>query len=155
MKLTAQEEYGLRCLIQVARRAPTAESAPVAIRDVAAAEGLSVEYAAKLMRVLRQADLVTSERGATGGYRLARPAEQILLLDVLRSLDGPIVPPTFCEDHGGQQKSCVHVAGCALRPVWRAIESAVAQVLRGIQLSELLCDEQTMRHRVAVPAGEG
>jgi Rrf2 family transcriptional regulator, iron-sulfur cluster assembly transcription factor len=155
VKLTAQEEYGLRCLIQVARRAPTAECPPVAIRDVAAAEGLSVEYTAKLMRVLRQAELVISERGATGGYRLARPAERIQLLEILRSLDGPIVPPTFCETHRGQQKSCVHSGGCALRPVWHAIDTAVAQVLQGLYLSELMCDERTMRERVAVQAVEG
>ncbi|MEZ4237845.1 MAG: Rrf2 family transcriptional regulator [Myxococcota bacterium] len=154
MKLTAQEEYGLRCLIQVARRAPSPDCPPVAIRDVAAAEGLSLEYAAKLMRVLRQAELVTSERGANGGYRLARPAGDIRLLEVLRSLDGPIVTPTFCETHSGQQKTCVHVGGCALRPVWHAIEAAVSQVLSALSLSELMGDERTVQRRVA-SGGEG
>ncbi len=74
MNLSSQEEYGLRCLLQVAAHgAPE----PLSIAQIAVAEGISPEYTAKLMRLLRKGGLVDSTRGAGGGYRLARqPAER-------------------------------------------------------------------------------
>ena len=72
MKLTAQEEYGLRCLIQVARRSRDTPEGLVSIREVAEAEGLSADYTAKLMRVLRQGGMLQSIRGATGGFGCRR-----------------------------------------------------------------------------------
>ena len=78
MQLLATEEYGLRCLVQVARH--TAPQ-PITIPEIAAAEGLSPEYAAKLLRALRQAELVVSTRGAGGGYRLSRPARETWMIE--------------------------------------------------------------------------
>jgi Rrf2 family protein len=141
VKLTAQEEYGLRCLLQVARRAPSPDSPPLSIRDVAEAEGLSCDYAAKLLRVLRQANLVTSERGATGGYRLARPAEELRLSEVLRALDTPLYSTEFCETHSGIAECCVHQQGCSMRPLWRAIQAAVDEVSSRLSLRDLLKPE--------------
>src|SRR3954470_15511369 len=89
MKITSQEEYGLRCLLQLARA-----QGSLTIPDIAAAEGLSVPYVAKLLSVLRQAGLIDSERGRTGGYRLAgAPADvslgQVLLVLGERLFDEP------------------------------------------------------------------
>ena len=152
MKLTAQEEYGLRCLLQVARRAPSDAPVPASIRDVAEAEGLSPDYAAKLLRVLRQSGMLDSERGATGGYRLARPPEQIPLHDVLKSLDAPLYGGEFCQTHGGQRGECVHhQAGCALKPVWGAVEDAIAEVLGRVTVADLLSGEDAVRERVTPP----
>jgi Rrf2 family protein len=148
VKLTAQEEYGLRCLLQVARRAPSTASAPLSIRDVADAEGLSIDYAAKLLRILRQADLVTSERGATGGYRLSQPADTIPLRDVMRALDTPMYSSGFCDAHAGQLDACVHRKGCSMRPLWHALEAAVDQVLTGLYLADLLKDEPFVHAQV-------
>jgi Rrf2 family protein len=148
LKLTAQEEYGLRCLLQVARRAPAGSESPVAIRDVAEAEGLSFDYAAKLLRVLRQANLLDSERGACGGYRLAAPAERISLAEVMGVLDSPLYSPQFCGAHAGQKDACVHETGCSMRPLWRAIDAAVCKVLANMTLAELLQDEEQVRSRV-------
>lgn len=138
MKLTAQEEYGLRCLITVARRSPTPEAQAISIRDVALAEGLSLDYAAKLMRVLRQGDLVTSERGAAGGYRLSRPADQMRLSDVLRALDTPLYSSEFCDAHSGQADLCVHRQGCAMQAVWSSIQAAVDDVCARLSVQDLL-----------------
>ncbi len=74
MHLLAIEEYGLRCLLQVAFHDP---SRPMTAQEIARAEGLGPEYVAKIMRTLRMRGLVVSTRGAAGGYRLARPADQI------------------------------------------------------------------------------
>lgn len=139
MKLTAQEEYGLRCLMAVAARSPDPGGDPVSIRDVAESEGLSVDYAGKLMRVLRQHGLIRSARGANGGYRLARPASEIVVRDVLAKLDTPLFGgQRFCQNHTGQLPSCVHERSCHLRGLWSAIDRAVADVLGGMTLADLM-----------------
>src|SRR3989442_13741930 len=76
MKLSAQEEYGLRCLLRIAM-AP--EEGSLTIPEIARAEALSAPYVAKLMRVLRQGKFVRSVRGQAGGYMLSRPPGQIRL----------------------------------------------------------------------------
>lgn len=150
MKLTATEEYGLRCLIQVARRAPLPSSTPVPIRDVAEAEGLSLDYTAKLLRMLRQGELITSSRGAAGGYRLARPAGELSLSEVMRVLDTPLYGGgSFCEGHSGQLPACVHKPSCSLRVLWRSIEAAMDQVLAQVVLADLLLEEHEVIERVA------
>ena len=75
MKITAQEEYGLRCLLRLARA--EGEHAALTIPEIAAAEGLSVPYVAKLLAVLRQAGLIESARGRAGGYRFAGTPEEV------------------------------------------------------------------------------
>ena len=87
MQLLATEEYGLRCLVQVAQHAG---ERPLTIPEIAGAEGLSSEYTAKIMRALREGGLVTSTRGAAGGYRLARPAREITPWDVIQALGGSL-----------------------------------------------------------------
>lgn len=137
MRLSAQEEYGLRCLLQVALHRG---DEPVQIADIAAAEGLSPEYVAKLMRVLRQGGLVTSTRGAGGGYRLARPADDITLMQVIEVLDGPLFPQDFCASHAGQVPSCVHGSArsdCGIRTLWRWVGGALEGVLRKVTLADL------------------
>jgi Rrf2 family protein len=142
MQLSAQEEYGLRCLLQVARREDRDE--PLCIPDIAEAEGLSPEYTAKLMRALRQAGFVTSTRGATGGYRLARPAALVTVWEVLDMLGGPIFSEAFCESHPGNQRDCVHTSNCSLRALWRFIGAALKEALTAVSLADLVRNEQPM-----------
>ncbi len=159
MKLTAQEEYGLRCLIQIARRAPEPSDGPVCIRDVAAAEGLSLDYAAKLLRVLRCGGMVTSERGATGGFRLARSASEISVAEILACLDTPLYGGDgFCQAHSGRHAACVHTDNCSLQALWCAIEGAVARVLGQLVLADLLLTRIDIEQRIRTergPAAEG
>src|SRR5262245_24257105 len=101
MKITAQEEYGLRCLLHLGR---VAEGQSLTIPDVAAAEGLSQPYVAKLLAVMRQGGLIESVRGRAGGYRLARPAVEISLGAVLRVLGEPLFGGDgFCQKHSGSE----------------------------------------------------
>lgn len=134
MQLLAQEEYGLRCLLQVARHA---SDDPITIPEIAESEGLSPEYAAKLMRALRQAELVVSTRGAGGGYRLARPARETTAWEVVQALGGSLFPREFCDSHPGQRHDCVHQSGCSLRGLWTAVEGAVRGVLERVTIAEL------------------
>ncbi len=134
MQLLAQEEYGLRCLLQVARHA---EPEPITIPVIAEREGLSPDYAAKLMRALRQAELVLSTRGAGGGYRLSRPAREITAWQVVQALGGSLFPREFCDSHPGQRHDCVHTTGCSIRGLWSSVESAIRGVLEGVTLADL------------------
>src|SRR5437899_11384930 len=86
MKITAQEEYGLRCLLRLAK----ADSGSITLPEVAAAEGLSVPYVAKLMGVLRHAGVVDSVRGRSGGYKLAQAQDEIGLGSLLLVLAAPL-----------------------------------------------------------------
>ncbi|MCH8268306.1 MAG: Rrf2 family transcriptional regulator, partial [Acidobacteria bacterium] len=101
MKFSAQEEYGLRCLLQIGRQA---EKGSLTIPAISSAEGLSAPYVAKLMRVLRQGGFVQSTRGQVGGYVLSRPPEQIVIGEVLALLGGRFYEPEFCERYPGDEE---------------------------------------------------
>src|SRR2546423_11222438 len=105
MKISAHEEYGLRCLVQLARAEADAESLTLA--QIADREGLSVANAGKLMWVLVKAGLVQSQRGANGGYTLARPASEIHLNEVIPLLDQDTVDQ-FCKTHTALLDTCIH-----------------------------------------------
>ena len=143
VQLLASEEYGLRCLLQVAR-AGSAGPAPVSISAIAEAEGLSPQYTAKLMRELRLGGLVESVRGAEGGYRLARDAREISVWDALEVLGGDFFSEGFCACHGGQQPQCVRSSDCSLRALWRTLQSALRDTLEGVRLADLQRDENSM-----------
>ena len=153
MKITAQEEYGLRCLLHLARE-PQGE--PLTISEIAVAERLSVPYVAKLMHILRQAEMVDSNRGRTGGYTLARSADEISLGETLAVLGEPLfVDPGYCERHQGTEHtegSCVHTTDCAVRAVWRSLGDMIASVLHRVSLAELLAPESAMEKMLRTPS---
>lgn len=135
MKLSAQEEYGLRCLLQVARRA-TGGSAT--IPEIAEAEGLSPHNAARYLATLRRSGLVDSERGPHGGYSLARPASRITVAEVVAALGGPLYDPTFCDHFTGAEENCCHTpVDCSIRGLWMRVQEAVDGVLSRTSLQDL------------------
>ena len=141
MHLSAQEEYGLRCLLQVAQQAG---DRPAGIPKISAAEGLSPEYTAKLMRLLRQGGLVESTRGPGGGYRLSRGAAEITAWQALEVLGGPLFSEEFCDAHPGQLDDCVHSGGCSVRSLWRWIGGAVRTALESVTLRDLTRSEDAL-----------
>lgn len=141
MKLSAQEEFGLRCLLHMARQP---EGASTTIPEISRAERLSIPNVAKLMRLLRLSGFVASSRGQSGGYTLARPAGQITVGVVLSSLGGNLFGKGFCTRHAGLQPECTHNADCSLRSIWSALQEAVEGVLGNTTLQDLLCSEQEM-----------
>ena len=141
MQLSAQEEYGLRCLLRLARAGP---GAIISIQEISQAEGISVPYAAKLMRVLREGALVASERGHAGGYHLTRPPEAISAKQVIQVLGGDFFGGEFCGRFSGHEDSCTHSIDCSIRSLWRAIQTVVDRLLRDTSLSDLMCGEKEM-----------
>jgi Rrf2 family protein len=141
MKVSAQEEYGLRCLLRLGAQG---DRGSLTIPEISRAEGISPEYVAKLMRILRRGGLVTSSRGATGGYSLSRPAGQISAGEALTVLGGRLFESDFCERHAGAETLCTHSIDCSIRSLWQALQTAVDQVLAKTTLKDLLCSEPEM-----------
>ncbi len=135
MKITAQEEYGVRCLLQIGGRGPDAS---LTIPEIARAEGLSTPYVAKLMRVLRRGGLVKSVRGQAGGYTLARPLSGITVAEALAVLGGRLYEAEFCEQHHGKPEICNRSTDCSIRFLWRSVQQVVDQVLSKATLRDLL-----------------
>jgi Rrf2 family protein len=135
VKITSQEEYGVRCLLQLGRQG---KGTSLTIPEISRAEGLSSHYVAKLMRVLRKGGLVKSVRGQAGGYVLARPLERITVAEALAVLGGRLYDPEFCDQHGGAHPSCTHTIDCSIRSLWHRVQYVVDQVLGRTTLAELL-----------------
>jgi Rrf2 family protein len=135
MKITAQEEYGLRCILQLASHT---SGEPLAVSEIARREGLSVAYAEKLLRILARARLVRSQRGTKGGYELTRSSDAITLGDVARALGGIQSWEQICQRHPGNQNECVHTDNCTIQPVWQGITNLIFDVMDDISLSQML-----------------
>jgi Rrf2 family iron-sulfur cluster assembly transcriptional regulator len=134
MKVTAQEEYGLRLLIRIAG-CHSAEG--MNIPQLSEAEGLSSHYIAKLTRTLRMAGFINSTPGYKGGYVLARPANEIIIKDVLKAMGGVIYDTEFCNSNAGSLNLCTNSVDCSARSLWKMIAFTVDQLLNKITLYDL------------------
>lgn len=153
MKLSSNEEYGLRCLLRLGH---AGEGGSLTIPEMSQAEGVSAAYAAKLLRTLRKGGFVKAARGKEGGYMLARPAESILIGDVVDVLGGRIFEKTFCESHSGQAAICTRSVDCSVRSLWRAVQVAIDRVLSKTTLRDLLQNEAEMNSWVrTIPGPNG
>jgi len=142
MRLSAQQEFGLRCMLQIAR---DRTSDCVNLVDIADREALSVAYVAKLLRLLRKAALVESIRGVKGGYRLAQAPERISVLDILTALGGHLFEPGFCHRHSGHARDCVHVVDCGSRAMLVGLDRMLKSYLSQFTLADIIRPERQVR----------
>ena len=140
MKLSTKGRYGLRALIDLALYS---ENETVSIQSIARRQNISDSYLEQLMRKLRSAGLIVSVRGAQGGYKLARPANEISVGDVLRALEGSLEAVTC----GGEDNSCQGADLCVTKFVWERINSSIRDTLDSIKLSQLVEDSRLMREK--------
>jgi Rrf2 family protein len=153
MKLSANEEYGLRCLVRLGY---AGEGGSLTIPEMSHAEGVSPAYAAKLLRALRKGGFAKAARGKEGGYTLARPAHQIVISEVIDALGGRLFESSFCETHAGQAAICTRSVDCSVRSLWRAVQVAVDHVLSKATLRDLLQNEEQMNSWVrTIPGASG
>ncbi|MBA2661113.1 MAG: Rrf2 family transcriptional regulator [Bradymonadaceae bacterium] len=146
MKITALEEYGLRCLLRVAEQ-PDGES--ISAQAIADREGLSLPYAQKILRILSTGGLIDSRRGSQGGFVLnANPAD-ISLGDAMRVLGGMPETENICERHTGELSVCSNTGNCSIRPVWQHISDFVVHTLDNIPLAVLIQDERSVARHLA------
>ena len=147
MKITALEEYGLRCMLLLA---DCHDGEYLTLPDFQAKEGLSIPYAAKLLMVLKKANLVQSTRGRNGGYSLAKPAGQIMLKEIFEALGEPAYTSTHCSRHAGMLDICVHTEECKVRDIWKSFDSFMSLVLDKITLADLVAGKLDLLETVQI-----
>ena len=122
------------------------------IVELAQKEQMTSAYVAKIMSALRKGGLVKSIRGQSGGYQLARPANEINVNEVLEAVSGKFFTKeeycTTTSDH----MACVHSMDCAIRSVWTGLEVAMSSYLKKCRLSDLVKTEPEMQQWLATPA---
>lgn len=143
MRLTAKSEYGLVAMIDLAA---SGQDEPVSARVLAERRSIPQPYLEQLFALLRRAELVKAIRGARGGFVLARPADEISVLDVVEALEGPLTSGVCtAETHEG----CAHSLSCAAAPVWTRATDALRKVFSESMISELAQTQSRFDERVA------
>ena len=138
MKISAQDEYGLRILIQIAK---AHQEEGMNLSQIAELENISQAYAAKITRTLRIAGFIQSIRGQKGGYILAKPATEIKINHVLKALGGAIYDEKFCGQHTGTLSLCTNSVDCSLRSLWTILQINMDKLLDQISIQDLLKSE--------------
>jgi Rrf2 family protein len=141
MIFSTKAEYGVRLMVELGRRAD-AGGEPAPLASVAEAEHLPLAYLEHLVAKLRKAGLVSSTRGAHGGYRLARPAEEITMDQVVEALEGQIAPMECFLDKRDGKVLCSHETdgdkACSTKLMWTRVQGGMIKALQGTTLAELV-----------------
>ena len=135
MRISAKTDYALRAVVELA--AAGADARPVKGERLAAAQGIPLRFLENILLELRHAGVVESRRGADGGYRLARPAAEITLADIIRAIDGPLAGVT------GDRPEKLDFTGNAepLRDVWVAVRAVLRSVLERVTVADVAAGE--------------
>lgn len=147
MRITTWAEYGVICARHLAERA---SAGPVTGRDIAAREKLPADYVEQILLRLRRAGIVTSTRGAKGGYALARPAARITVREIIAAAE-LMTFDLHCETHPVDEERCSASQECSIRPVWVMLQQRIDEVLDDVCLADLLEAEPKVRQRVGLP----
>ncbi len=131
MLISSKGRYALRLMIYIAAFGDA--EGKIALREVAAREGISLKYLEQLVRPLMQAGLLKSVRGKGGGYTLAQPAEELRAGDILRAAEGSTAP-VACE---GLDGGCHRADLCSTVKFWTGLEAAIEAYVDGVTLAEL------------------
>lgn len=130
MWISTKAQYGLRALIEIA----AAQGESIALKHVAQKQDISQHYLEQIASNLRRSGFIRSVRGANGGYKLARPPEQITALQVVEAMEGSLAPVSCIED----TDSCNHAGACGTEGLWRRVDHSIREVLSGATLADLL-----------------
>jgi Rrf2 family protein len=152
MKITALEEYGMRCMVLLARCGP---DETMTLPEFKSQEGLSIPYAAKLLMILKKAGLVKANRGRNGGYALSRPANQIVLKEIFDALGEPAFSAGHCEKHTGIFDICVHTNDCKVRDIWKSFGNFIDQILDKITLADIVDGKLGILDKFNLSSGNG
>ncbi len=142
MKLSKRGEYALRALINFGIAAEVGRSL-VQISELADHERMPVKFLEQIVKDLKAAGYVASERGRFGGYRLTRPSAKIPIGEVVRLLDGPLAPIGCVSQSAYEKCSCPDEAHCGLRMIMLDVRNAIAGILDRYTVADLV--EVTLR----------
>ncbi|MBI2844812.1 MAG: Rrf2 family transcriptional regulator [Armatimonadetes bacterium] len=140
MNFTAKEDYGLRAVVYIALNR---SNAPIQAHEVAASQNIPEQFLEQVLAILRRAGIIRSIRGASGGYDLARPAEQIAIGDILRALSGPILPVQCVNED--EPSGCPEQVSCSVAHFWIRLKDAVSEVVDGTTVQDLIDYQMKMR----------
>lgn len=142
MKLSKKGEYALRSLINLGLAAEVKRDL-VQVSELAESDQLPVKFLEQIMQALKEAGLVSSVRGKFGGYRLAKPAREITIGQVVRLIDGPLAPIGCVSQSAYEKCTCPDEAHCGLRMLMLDVRSAIAGILDRYTLADVV--EITLR----------
>lgn len=145
MQLSQKAQYSLRAILELALRAG---EGPVRIADVAEAQAIPLRFLEVILGQLKQAGFVDSRRGRAGGYFLARSADSISVGDVLRFVQGPLVPVECLSEKAGE--TCSLSGNCVFVSLWQEVQQAVTAIYDGRTFQDL-ADMETARRRNGAP----
>jgi Rrf2 family protein len=137
LKLTKKADYGLIALRHLAAGCGSRTSASA--KDISEAYRIPLPLLSKVLQKLAKAGLLLSEQGTNGGYRLSRDPHEISALEVIRTLDGPIILTHCFTEHDGQE--CAQSELCPVREPLRKVHEGILRLLSGISISDLCRDE--------------
>lgn len=156
MIFSTKAEYGVRLMVELGRQSLDGD-APVPLSTIAEAESLPLAYLEHLVAKLRKAGLVDSRRGAHGGYKLARPASEIDMGEVVSALEGAIVPMECFHVERDGKVLCSHESdgdrACATKFLWTRVQGGVTKALQGTSLADLV--QFSLRTTTKQPAEAG
>lgn len=138
MRFSAKGEYGVRAILDIALYG---ERSPVRVREIARRQAIPMRFLEQVVASLKKGGLVESYRGARGGYRLARPAKEISLADVIQAVEGPIA---LVECIGEEVSACDQVSICVIRDIWQDVQDSVLEALDSVSL-ESVCRRKIKR----------
>jgi Rrf2 family protein len=139
LKFNAQEEYGLRCLLRIAKFYAVGKS--LTIPEISRKEGISEYNAGKILRTLRLGGFLESSRGQIGGYTLTRSPDKIIVGEVLSALGSRLFDDHFCQTHTGEMDICTNSIDCSVRSLWKMIQDSVDSVVGKLTLNDLIGNE--------------
>ena len=139
MRFTTKTEYGLVCLIYLAKHSGQSLD-PITIKELVKAENFSLAYTEKIFQTLRASKIVDSHQGHHGGYVLARPASKITLKEIIEALEGATFD-VFCEPEVRSEITCTHFPMCSIKPLWEKTKGTLDQFFGGITLESLMTEE--------------
>jgi len=152
MMFSTKAEYGVRVMVELARRA---QEAPIPLAEIAAADGLPLAYLEHLVARLRKAGLVDSRRGSRGGYMLARAADEISMAEVVEALEGSIAPIECISQAPDGSIVCSRESHpdhtCPTKLLWTRVRFSIVSTLRETSLAELLRAAQASEQRPSLP----
>ena len=140
LKISTKGRYGLRALIDLAQYGG---DEPMSITSIAGRQGISERYLEQLMSLLKKAGIVSSVRGAGGGYRVAKDLHDVSVGDVLRALEGSL-ESVDCSAINDDEEGCEIANSCVTKFVWQQINDSINQTVDGIKLDQLVADSRQM-----------
>jgi len=146
MRITTWAEYGMIVTLHLARRQG---EGPLPARDVAESESLPTDYVEQILLKLRRAGLVTSTRGVHGGYLLARDPAEVSVKDVVEAAEHHTFQVN-CDVRPIDPARCSRGTSCSIRPVWRALQHRIDDLLNSVSLAELLREEVDVERLVTL-----